>query len=181
MTMQETNLEELKYPIGKFKFEGELTEELKNKYIKDYEEAPSLLRNAVEDLNEEQLNTQYRPDGWTVKQVVHHLPDSHMNSFIRFKLTLTEKQPIIKSYDEKLWAKLPDTINTPVSVSLDLFEALQKRFAALLRAVPLDDFKKTFIHPELGLVALERNIGVYAWHGKHHVAQIISLRNRMNW
>jgi len=181
MTTQETNLEDLKYPIGKFKFEGELTEEIKNKYIKDYEEAPSLLRNAVEGLTEEQLNTQYRPDGWTVKQVVHHLPDSHMNSFIRFKLTLTEKQPIIKSYEQQLWANLSDSVNTPVPVSLDLFEALQKRFAVLLKSLTLEDFKKTFIHPELGIVSLERNIGVYAWHGKHHAAQIISLRRRMNW
>ncbi len=122
--MTETDLDALKYPIGKFQYEGELTNELKNKYINDLEEAPSLLRNAVNGLTDEQLNTTYRPDGWTVRQVVHHLADSHMNSYIRFKLALTEVNPAVKTYDENLWAQLADSINTPVSVSLDLFDSL---------------------------------------------------------
>ncbi len=179
--MTETNLDELKYPIGKFEYEGELTEVLKNKYIRDFEEAPSLLRNAVKGLTDEQLNTTYRPGGWTIKQVVHHLPDSHMNSYIRFKLALTEDNPAVKPYDENLWAQLADSINTPVPVSLDLFDSLHKRFVTLLKSMTLEDYGKTFLHPKNGLVSLGKTLGIYAWHGKHHVAHITSLRKRMGW
>lgn len=179
--MTGTNLEELKFPIGKFKYAGKLTEELKNKYIRDYEEAPALLRNAVEGLTEEQLNAPYRPGGWTIKQVVHHMPDSHMNSYMRFKLTLTEDKPAIKTYKEELWAQLGDSMNTPISVSLDLFESLHKRFVILLKSMKLEDFDRTYLHPVFGLVPLESIVGLYAWHGKHHTAHITSLRKRMGW
>ncbi len=181
MAAKQLSIEELKYPIGKFKFEGDFTEELKSKYIRDLEEAPGLLRNAVAGLNEEQLDTHYREGGWTVRQVVHHLADSHTNAFIRFKLTLTENQPIIKTYNQELWSNLADSVQAPAAISLDLFEAIQKRFVILLKSLTLEDYKKTFVHPEQGIVELSRNIGTYAWHGNHHIAQIVSLRNRMGW
>ncbi len=179
--MPAEDLELLKYPIGKLKIDGEITDEMLKLFIKEIEDAPAELRKVVEDLNEEQLDTPYRPGGWTVRQVVHHLPDSHLNTYIRFKLALTENEPSIKSYNEAAWANLKDSILTPVSVSLDLFEALHKKLVILLRSMSRDDFRKSFHHPERGLVRLDYNVAIYAWHGKHHIAHITSLRKRMDW
>jgi uncharacterized damage-inducible protein DinB len=139
------------------------------------------MRTAVAGLSDEQLNTPYRPEGWTVRQVVHHVPESHMNSYVRFKLALTEEEPTIKPYFEDRWAQLDDANQAPVGLSLDLLDALHGRWVWFLRSLKDADFQRTFRHPELGTVSLDRNIALYAWHGRHHVAHITSLRERMGW
>ncbi|WP_310829598.1 YfiT family bacillithiol transferase [Paenibacillus pedocola] len=169
-----------KYPIGTFQFDGEITNKVTSVWINEIEDLPGLLRDAVKDLDNEQLDTVYRSGGWTVRQVIHHLADSHMNAFIRFKLALTEESPIIKPYDEKKWAELSDS-KLPVDTSLLLLETLHKRWTNLLRGLTPADMKKTFIHPESGEVSIGKNIGIYAWHGKHHLAHITSLCNRKGW
>jgi hypothetical protein len=172
---------DLSYPIGKFHFEGLLTEEQKKKCIDDIALLPANLRSVVSGLPDARLDTPYRPGGWTVRQVVHHVPDSHMNAYIRFKLALTEGEPTIKPYEQQLWAELPDTKSTPVEVSLNLLDTLHDRWVRLLRALKTDDWQRTFRHPELGLVGLDKNLALYAWHGRHHVAHITSLRKREGW
>lgn len=172
---------DLRYPVGPFKFEGPLNEDQRKKFIGEIEETPTRLRDAAKGLSDEQLSTPYRPEGWTVRQVVHHVPDSHLNAYIRFKLALTENQPTIKPYEQALWAELYDTKNTPVEISLTLLEMLHKRWVTLLKSMSESDFKRTFNHPEQGLVTLERTLSLYSWHGKHHVAHITSLRERMGW
>ena len=177
---------DLQYPIGKFAWnrrgEGLLTTESeRQQWIADIEETPGRLRAAVAGLGESQLDTPYRPGGWTVRQVVHHLPDSHMNSYVRFRLALTESEPTIKPYDERLWAQLSDAATAPAEMSLTLFETLHQRWVLLLRSMQPQDFARAFRHPELGQVTLEKNLAVYAWHGKHHVAHITSLRERCGW
>ncbi len=142
---------------------------------------PANLRAAVAGLNEEQLATPYRPGGWTVRQVVHHVPDSHMNSYMRFKLAMTEEQPQIRIYHEERWAELEDGRNGPLEISLNLLDWLHQRWVLFLRSLTEDDFKKTFQHPEWGLVPLDKAVGLYAWHGKHHVAHITALRERNGW
>jgi len=132
-------------------------------------------------LNEAQLDTPYRDGGWTVRQVVHHVPDSHMNAYIRFRLALTEHEPVIKPYDEAAWAELVDAKSAPPEISLTLLDALHDRWVRLLRSMSDADFLKQFRHPELGVVPLEKNLALYAWHGKHHVAHITRLRERMQW
>lgn len=174
-------MSDLSYPIGKFHFDGPPTEEQKQKSIDDIEGAPANLRAAVKELSPKQLDTPYRPGGWTVRQVVHHVPDSHMNAYIRFKLALTEDEPTIKPYEQQLWAELADTKETPIEVSLTLLESLHERWVFLLRSLRPGDWKRTFRHPELGLVPLEKNLALYAWHGKHHVAHITELRKRERW
>lgn len=171
----------LQYPIGKFEWQGSLSDDGRHRAIDAIEATPAKLREAVRGLSGEQLDTPYRPGGWTVRQVIHHLPDSHINSYVRFKLALTEDAPLVKPYDEKQWADLEDTKRTPVETSLVLLDALHARFVNLLRAMTREDFQRTFRHPELGIVTLERNVALYAWHGPHHVAQIASLRERMEW
>ena len=172
---------DLRYPIGKFSFSGALTEDQKRKLLDDIGRAPADLRAAVNGLSQQQLDTPYRPDGWTVRQVVHHVPDSHLNAYLRFKLALTEEEPTIKPYAEDRWARLPDTQATPVEVSLALLESLHERWVRLLRSLQPEDWKRTFRHPELGVVSLEKNLALYAWHGQHHVAHIRSLRERNAW
>jgi hypothetical protein len=172
---------DLSYPIGKFHFEGSLTDEQKRTMIGEIAETPAKLRAAVKGLSEAQLDTPYRPGGWTVRQVTHHVPDSHMNAYIRFKWALTETQPAIKAYEQQLWAELPDTKETPIEVSLALLDSLHDRWVRLLRSITPEQWKRTFVHPELGVVILERNLGLYAWHGKHHVAHVTELRKRMGW
>ena len=132
-------------------------------------------------MNDSQLDTPYRPEGWTVRQLVHHLADSHMNSYVRFRWALTEPDPTIKAYDEKGWALLPDARSAPVDVSLRLLAALDERWTDLLRALTSDDWNRTFQHPQSGKQSLGRAAGVYAWHGRHHVAHITGLRRRMSW
>jgi hypothetical protein len=132
-------------------------------------------------LSTQQLDTPYREGGWTVRQVAHHVPDSHMNAYVRFKLALTEEDPVIKPYAEDRWARLGDTQATPIEVSLALLESLHSRWVGLLRSLRPEDWKRTFRHPELGLVSLEKNLAMYSWHGRHHVAHITELRKRMGW
>jgi len=172
---------DLRYPIGEFKYEGPLTDEQLQAGIARIEEAPARMRAAVAGLDKTQLDTPYRPEGWTVRQVVHHVPESHLNSYTRFKLALTEDEPVIKPYFEDRWAKLDDARQAPIALSLDLLEALHGRWIWFLRSLKPEDFQRTFRHPELGLVSLDKAVGLYAWHGQHHVAQITSLRERMGW
>jgi hypothetical protein len=169
-----------KYPIGTFQFEGEITQTVREGWIKEIELLPAKLKKAVMDLNDEQLKTPYRKGGWTVWQVVHHVADSHMNAYIRFKLALTEDKPVIKPYEEAKWAELAD-YSLPIHVSLGLLDALHERWTTLLRDLYGSQLKKTFIHPESGEISIEKNIGLYAWHGRHHVAHIESLRKQMGW
>ena len=172
---------DLRYPIGPFKFEGSVTEDQRERFIDQIEGTPAKLRAAVEGLSPEQLDTPYRPGGWTVRQLVHHLPDSHLNSYTRFKLALTEDEPTIKPYYEDRWAELDDARNAPIEISLALLGSLHQRWVLLLRSLAPQDFARTFRHPELGVVSLDKNVSLYAWHGRHHVAHITSLRERMEW
>ncbi len=169
------------YPIGKFAYEGPMTPERARECLMAIAETPAKLRAAVAGLTDEQLDTPYRPGGWTVRQVVHHVPDSHLNSYMRFRLALTEEQPAIKGYDEAAWAKLPDAQSAPVELSLALLDSLHRRWVVLLESLSPEQWKRTFQHSELGPVSLERNLALYAWHGRHHVAHITGLRERMGW
>lgn len=175
------DLEKLKYPIGRYQVEENIDRAAVNRFINEIELLPQRLADAVKGLKPEQLRTPYRPEGWTIQQVVHHIADSHMNSYIRFKLALTEDKPMIKPYDEKLWAELPDSKLTDVGVSLDLIKALHKRWAILLKQLSKEELNKEFLHPESGLKKLNETICHYAWHGNHHLAHITSLKERMNW
>jgi len=171
---------DLRYPVGKFQAVENVTEAQRREFIEAIAEAPGKLRAAITGLNEQQLDTPYRPGGWTVRQVVHHLPDSHMNSFVRFKLALTEDEPTIKPYDEKSWAELADA-KAPVEPSVMLLENLHKRWLVLLKSIAPADWQRKFRHPERGPMTLEQNLQLYAWHGRHHVAHITALRERNHW
>ena len=172
---------DLSYPIGKFREPESITPELVSQWIADIAATPAHIREAVADLDDAQLDTPYRPGGWTVRQVIHHVPDSHLNSYVRFKLAVTETEPTIKPYDETKWAELPDARSGPIEPSLQLLESLHLRWVAFLRSLTPADFSRRFNHPEDGICRLDRTIGIYAWHGKHHAAHISSLRNRMGW
>lgn len=169
------------YPVGKFRPEGQLNYAQREHMIGEINEAPARLRAAVEGLSDAQLDTPYREGGWTVRQVVHHLADSHLNAYIRFRLALTEQNPTIKPYDQTRWAELADACTAPVKLSLELFESLHQRFVILLKSLQAADFAKTINHPERGVMTLDHNLAMYAWHGRHHVAHITSLRERMGW
>jgi uncharacterized damage-inducible protein DinB len=173
--------DDLRFPIGKFIAPVIFSQETRQGHIQDIADAPSQLRAAVQGLSVAQFDTPYRPGGWTLRQVVHHLPDSHLNSYVRFKLALTEEEPTIKPYDEQRWAELSDTIQTPPEVSLDLLESLHRRWVVLLRSLSPTDLARTFKHPESGQQSLERTLALYSWHGRHHIAHITSLRTRMGW
>jgi uncharacterized damage-inducible protein DinB len=134
----------------------------------------------IEGLSEQQLETPYRDGGWTVRQVVHHVADSHVNSYVRFKLAMTEEEPTIKPYMEDRWAELADS-KSPVEVSLSLLDSLHKRWNLLLRSFQSSDWQRTFRHPEMGLLTLDQTLALYSWHGRHHVAHITTLRDRMGW
>lgn len=170
-----------RYPIGRFSFEGPLTENQKAKFLDEIEQTPARLKAAVQGLSGLQLDTPYREGGWTVRQVVHHVPDSHMNSYVRFKLALTEEEPAIRPYMENLWAELPEAKTAPVELSLALLENLHKRWMLMLRSITPSQWKRAFRHPEIGLISLEKNLALYAWHGRHHEAHITTLRERMGW
>ena len=170
-----------RYPIGKFQRQQTITDQQRTELIQHIADAPARLRAAIQGLNEQQLNTPYRDGGWTVRQVVHHLPDSHLNAYIRFKLAMTEDKPIIKTYHEELWAELPDARSAPVENSLSLLESLHLRWVMFLRSLSPADFAKTFNHPDHGIMNLDFLVQLYGWHGKHHVAQITSLRERKSW
>jgi DinB superfamily len=179
--MSTPDINELRYPVGRFSFKDDMTPEKRNNCILEIESAPAKLREAVKGLMDKQLDTPYRPEGWTVRQVVHHIPDSHINAYVRMKLALTEVEPTICVYEEKEWAKLVDTFQTPVEVSLNLLESLHKRWIVLLKSLTEEDCKRKFIHPESGLKTIDWLIALYSWHGKHHTTHITSLRERMKW
>lgn len=172
---------QLQYPVGKFQLPAKISDDDRQNYIKQIEEAPVKLRSAVAGLSEAQIDTPYREGGWTVRQVVHHLADSHIHVFVRFKLAMTEEQPAIKTYSQQGWANLADAKTAPIEPSLMLFDSLHQRFAVLLRSMTAADFARTLNHPEQGIVNLDRYLSLYAWHGRHHVAHITSLRERKGW
>jgi hypothetical protein len=170
-----------RYPVGKFAWTDSSTEADRREFIAQIEEAPAKLRAAVQGLGEQQLDTPYREGGWTVRQVVHHLPDSHMNAYVRFKLAVTEDYPTIKTYEEKLWAELADAKTAPIEPSLALLESLHYRWVLFLKSLSAAAYARKIKHPELGEVVLDKYLAMYAWHGRHHVAHITSLRERMKW
>ncbi|HKS74812.1 MAG TPA: putative metal-dependent hydrolase [Terriglobales bacterium] len=170
-----------RYPIGKFTYAAPPTEAERAKFIEDVAQTPQNLRAAVAGLNQQQLDTPYRDGGWTVRQVLHHVPESHMNAYIRFKLALTEDEPTIKPYMEDRWAKLDDVQSTPPEVSMALLDNLHDRWVRVLKAIKPEEWKRNFRHPEMGVVSLEKNLALYSWHGKHHVAHVTELRKRMGW
>ena len=173
--------EDLRFPIGKFDRSFEASSETRAERIQTLKDLPARLTEAVDTLDDLQLDTQYRPGGWTVRQTVHHLPDSHANALIRFKLALTEDEPpTIRPYYEDRWAELGDN-KLPIGVSLNMLESIHTRWVALMDSMSEDDFKKTFIHPETGPWTLEGALALYAWHSEHHTAHITSLRERMGW
>ncbi len=172
---------DLRYPIGKFHYDGPLTDGQKRAFVDEISQVPAEMRAAVNGLSEAQLDTPYRDGGWTVRQTAHHVPDSHMNAYIRFKLALTEDDPTIKPYEQQLWADLADTRETPVEVSLTMLESLHDRWVRLLRSLGPADWQRTFRHPELGSMTLEKTLALYAWHGRHHVTHITALRGRNGW
>lgn len=176
------DIDQLKYPIGKYKRPEIIAPSQLSEWIDEIEILPGRLKKAVVGLSQMQLETPYREGGWTVRQVVHHVPDSHMNAYIRFKWSLTEDKPTIKPYFEDKWAELDDAQNAPVDVSISLLEALHRRWVLLLRSMSPTDFKRTFIHPDHGKeMSLEHIAGMYAWHGQHHLAHIQRLKERMKW
>jgi uncharacterized damage-inducible protein DinB len=182
MSIGDQELYEWKYPIGEFQWDGEWSQERKAAWISGIAALPRQLRDAVTSLNDSQLDTPYRPGGWTIRQVVHHMADSHMNSFIRFKLALTEHNPVIKPYNEGLWAELSDSSKHPVEGSLRMLESLHERWTALLNSMSEEDYLRAFYHPESSsLVPLRKALGLYDWHGRHHSAHITSLKKRLNW
>src|ERR1700686_5227808 len=172
---------DLRYPVGKYEQRNVLTPNQRRDFIETIARAPARLRAAIAGLTAEQLNTPYRPEGWTVRQVVHHLPDSHMNAYVRFKLALTENEPAIKPYDEARWAELADSRDTPIEVSLTLLDALHQRWVTLLRSMHAEDFARRLNHPERGVLTLDEMLSTYEWHSRHHVAHITSLRERLGW
>lgn len=175
-------LEQLQYPIGKYNAQEEISAGKKEEYLLAIEQAPQLLRSAVKGLTDEQLDTPYRPGGWTLRQVVHHVPDSHMNAYVRCKWALTEDNPLIKAYYEDRWAETQEATKAEVELSLSLLEALHRRWIQFLRSLSDEQMEKSFRHPETGKrVSIRQMLGLYAWHGKHHVAHITSLREKMGW
>lgn len=177
----ETDPEKLRYPIGRFHPREGLSQTEREESIEDLAALPGELREVVAPLSQEHLDTPYRPQGWTVRQVVHHLPDSHLNGYVRFKLALTEKEPTIKDYNEAAWAELADGRGEDVEGSLMLLEAVHRRWTHLLRSLGPEDYVRTFRYPDTGVVTLERNLQLYAWHGRHHLAHVTHLRERSDW
>ena len=182
-----TNDINLRYPIGKLEdqtYTGKepYDEKIKAFHLREIGFLPTLLENSIQNLDKEQLKVPYRPGGWTVEQVVHHVPDSHIHAYVRFKLALTENSPTIKPYDESAWANLSDTAKVPVNISLTLLHALHVRWVELMTNMTEEDWQKTIIHPEHNKnFSLWNLLASYSWHGKHHVAHITSLRERMGW
>ena len=170
-----------RYPIGKFQKKETITDDERTALIQQIEDAPAKLREAVRGLNDKQLDTPYRDGGWTVRQVAHHVPESHMNAYIRFKLGMTEDHPTIKPYDQQAWAELADAKTAPVEPSLVLLESLHMRWVRFLRSLKPADFARTLNHPEDGVMKLDAVLQLYAWHGRHHTAHITSLREKMGW
>jgi uncharacterized damage-inducible protein DinB len=172
--------QDLRYPIGPADKKSPLAAGERAQRIDAIAATPAQLRQAVSGLSDEQLDTPYRPGGWTVRQTVHHVADSHINAFVRLRLGLTEENPTIKPYDEKSWSELPD-MHLPIEVSLRLLDALHERWVHLLRSVPGSSFARTIYHPENGPMTLDALVSMYAWHGRHHTAHITGLRQRQGW
>lgn len=172
---------DLAYPIGKFEWPGHVDASARESFVREIAIAPAVLRRTVERLTDRQLDTRYRPGGWTVRQVVHHLPDSHVNAYVRFKLALTESEPTIRTYDEAQWARIPEAEKGPIALSLALLDALHERWVASIRSLAPQSFERTFRHPDLGVMSLNQQLAHYAWHGRHHIAHITSLAAREGW
>ena len=180
--MTETELDHLRYPIGKFEKPKNISQDHLNSWISILEHLPSRLSNLVSSLNDEQLDTPYRPDGWTVRQVIHHVSDSHHHSYIRFKWALTEDKPVIKPYFEQNWANLFDTKTATIQMSLDHLSAVHFKLVYLLKGLTDEQLSRSFIHPDGNEeVVLKQNIGIYAWHGSHHYAHIENLMKQEGW
>jgi hypothetical protein len=172
---------DVRYPVGRYRAPEVISAAQRSLWIRQIQTLPSSLREAVSGWSDAQLDTPYRPAGWTVRQVVHHLPDSHLNSYTRFRLALTEDSPVIKPYDEAAWAELPDAKAAPIVSSLALLEGLHARWTALLQSLGDAAFARTFQHPELGAIRLDWTLGLYDWHCRHHLGHITSLRDREGW
>ncbi|HEU4801035.1 MAG TPA: bacillithiol transferase BstA [Gemmatimonadales bacterium] len=170
-----------RYPIGPWHWPDAVPAADRARLIQEIADAPSQMRAAVEGLDDAQLDTPYRDGGWTLRQVVHHLPDSHVNSYTRFRLALTEEQPTIRAYREERWAELPDARTLPPGVSLALLDALHERWVVLLRSMTDADFARELVHPEHGVIPLDKMLAMYAWHGRHHVAHVTTLRSQRGW
>lgn len=180
--MQELDLEKLKYPIGKFIIPDHYSPEYLSEKIEEIETFPKRLEKEVLHLTNEQLDTPYRPDGWTVRQVIHHCAESHMNCYIRIKWALTEDRPLIKAYDEVLWSELNDNLKMPIQPTLDLLKGLHFRLAFIMKKLSESDLEKAFIHPsDNSENKIKKMIGTYAWHGNHHLAHITTLKKHKNW
>ncbi|MCC7340823.1 MAG: putative metal-dependent hydrolase [Bryobacterales bacterium] len=173
--------EDLRYPIGQFSFDAATAPKQREAWIHDLARLPGELEGVLDTLDDDQLDTPYRPEGWTVRQVVHHLADSHMNAYIRIRLGLTEDAPLVKGYDEKLWAELVDARTAPVASSLSIVQGAHSRWVTLLNKLAPEDFQRTMVHPQSGPGSIEKYTALYAWHGAHHVAQIRNLRQRNGW
>jgi hypothetical protein len=173
--------EDLRYPVGRFSLPGDTGPARVAGWIDEIEAAPAALRRAVDGLDESRLDTRYRDGGWTVRQVVHHLPDSHINSWIRIRWALTEDVPAIKTYEEALWAELPDARSGPIGESLALLEALHTRWVRLLRSLTPEQLARRYEHPDWGTPSVATTLAIYAWHGRHHVAHVTALRERSGW
>lgn len=172
---------DLRFPTGRFQRPASLDADARARAIDIVAATPARLREAVRGLSDEQIDTEYRPGGWTVRQVVHHVPDSHLNAYVRFKLALTENEPTIKPYEENAWAQLADVKVVPIATSLTLLDAIHERWLAILRAMSASDFERTLNHPDNGRQRLDQVLALYAWHGPHHVAHVTTLRERMGW
>ena len=180
--MMETDAVDMRYPIGRFRFDADASTARQEGWLEEIAGAPAHLRAAVAGLTTAQLDTPYRDGGWTIRQVVHHLPDSHLNAYTRIKLALTEDEPTIKPYEEARWAELPDAREGDIEPSLNLLEYLHQRWLMLLRQLKSADYDRRFRHPEHGRIfKLSETLAMYAWHGRHHVAHITSLRRRKGW
>jgi len=172
--------EDLRYPIGNFDKNIELTFEIRQQLIETIAELPKKIKSATSNLSDEELDTPYRPEGWTVRQTVHHVADSHLNSFMRFKLALTEELPTIRPYFEDRWAELADS-RMPIDVSIKIIEGIHARWTNLLQSMSEEDFNKQLNHPDSGVWTLEKMLALYGWHSRHHTAHINNLRERNNW
>ncbi|MFP3947575.1 MAG: YfiT family bacillithiol transferase [Gemmatimonadota bacterium] len=179
--MTEKDLEMLRYPVGRFARREDVSPHERTGLIDEIAALPVRLRRSVTDFAPDQLDAPYRPDGWTVRQVVHHVADSHVNAYVRFKLALTEERPTIKPYDQTAWAELPDARTEPVEISLDILDAVHHRWTLLLRTLNDEQWSRVFRHPEIGEVSLDTNLQLYAWHGRHHLAHVTTLAEREGW
>ncbi len=174
-------MDQLKYPIGMFSLDADVTPEKRAAWIAEIAGLPQSVRRAVQGLSKEQLDTPYREGGWSTRQIVHHLADSHMNTLIRLKLCLTEREPTIKPFDQDAWALTADVLGVEPHVSLGILEGVHARIAVLLGSLGPEDFRKSFRHPERGLMDIDHTVQLYAWHGRHHLAQVAALRKRQDW